>query len=329
MVIVYSEELLRHDQWQDHPESPFRLKTLRKKLESEGLWNDVIEPEMITEDDVLRVHTKNHIEKIKRGGNVPADPDTMLRNDTYELAMISASAASTAVRYAMLGHPSIALTRPPGHHAGKERIGGFCYLNNAAIAAESAGVRTMIIDIDAHHCNGTEEIFYDRDDVLVVSLHESDLYWNSGYLEDVGTGKGEGYNLNIPVPPGSGNKTYFAAMDEIVIPVMRIFRPELVIVSLGVDAHYADANARMLLNTQGYVEICRRICGECGDGRIAFILEGGYHLRATAEVVAGVAGLFSGKDIKPEYNEEKGEQSNGAREIRKAKEYLSRFWNIK
>lgn len=328
MAIVYTEELLEHEQWPDHPESPLRLKTLRKKFEQEGLWNDIVEPEAIDESILQKVHSPEHIERLKAGGNIPADPDTMLRDSTYRLAMLSASVAATAVRYAMKGEPSIALTRPPGHHAGKNHIGGFCYLNNAAIAAESTGARTMIIDLDVHHCNGTEEIFYERDDVMVVSLHEANFYWNSGYIESLGDGNGERYNINIPIPSGSGNETYMKAMDEIVIPIIRNFGPELIIVSIGVDGHYADPNSHMLLNTQGYIELCRRIYNESKDGRIAFILEGGYHLRATAEVLAGVAGLFVGKDIKPEYGEEKGEHSNGLREMRKAKEFFSKYWDL-
>lgn len=328
MAIVYTEELLEHEQWRDHPESPLRLKTLRKKFEQEGLWKNIVGPDKIDESILLKVHTPEHIGRLKKGGNIPADPDTMLRDSTYGCALLSASVAATAVRYAMNGEPSIALTRPPGHHAGKNHIGGFCYLNNVAIAAETAGVRTVIIDLDVHHCNGTEEIFYSRNDVMVVSLHEANFYWNSGYIESLGEGEGERFNVNIPIPSGSGNATYMKAMEEIVIPVIRDFNPELIIVSIGVDGHYADPNSHMLLNTQGYIELCKRIYGESKGGKIAFVLEGGYHLRATAEVLAGVAGLFEGKEIKPEYGEEKGEHSNGLREVRKAKEFFSKYWGL-
>jgi Deacetylases, including yeast histone deacetylase and acetoin utilization protein len=323
MVIVYHEDLLRHEHWPDHPESPFRLKTLRKKFEQEGLWNDVVGPEMVSEDTILKIHGQEYIDRLKAGGNIPLDPDTMLRDDTYGFALLSASVAATAAKYALSGKPSIALSRPPGHHAGKCRAGGFCYLNNAAIAAASAGVRTAIVDLDVHHCNGTEEIFYDKSDVLVISLHEADFYWDSGYLEDQGEFGGEGYNVNIPIPAGSGNKTYEQAVDEIVTPILREFKPELIIVCLGIDAHYCDPNAHMLLNTQGYIELCRKLADEAKDGKIMFLMEGGYHLRATAEVFAGVAGIFVGKEIKPEYGDDKGEQSNGKKELRKIKEFLA------
>ncbi|MFA6710472.1 MAG: histone deacetylase [Candidatus Methanomethylophilaceae archaeon] len=328
MTIVYCEQLLEHTQWADHPESPLRLKTMKKKLEKEDLWHDVIEPEPITEDMLYGVHTKAHIEKLKKGGNYPIDPDTFLHDDTYGLAMLSASVAVTAVRSALKGHPTIGLTRPPGHHAGRDHMGGFCYINNVAVAVDNAKTRTAIVDIDVHHCNGTEEIFYSRDDVMVISIHEANFYWNSGYLENTGEGKGKNFNINIPIPAGSGNRSYLMAMDEIIVPVIRRYDPELIVVSLGVDGHYCDPNSHMLLNTQGYIELCRRLFDIAKDGKIAFILEGGYHLRATAEVVAGVVGMFSNKEIKPEYGEDKGDQSNGPREVRKDKEYIARAWDI-
>jgi len=328
MVIVYHEDLLQHVQWPDHPESPLRLKTIIKKLDQEGLLSSVIGPDPISEDLILKVHTPEHIERLKAGGNWPIDPETMLNDNTYGLALLSASVAVKAVMCAMSGRPAIALTRPPGHHAGSNSAGGFCYLNNAAIAAEAAGVRTVIVDVDVHHGNGTEGIFYERDDIMVISIHQNHLYHGSGIAEDTGLGKGKGYNINIPIPPGSGNKTYESAVNDIMIPIIRKFGPELIIVSLGVDAHYCEPNAQMLMNTQGYINVCRKLYNESKDGKIAFILEGGYHLRATAEVVAGVAALFECREIKPEYGDDKGEQSNGMREVRKLKEFFSGLWGL-
>ncbi|MCL2607467.1 MAG: histone deacetylase [Methanomassiliicoccaceae archaeon] len=326
MKIVYDDAVTEHVQWPEHLESPFRIKTLIKKLEKEGLWKDIIAPVMITDDDVLKVHTEKLLNRLKSGGNIPIDPDTMLRDETYEYAMVSASVAVTAVRTAMNGTPALALTRPPGHHAERDRMCGFCYLNNVAIAVEAAGVRTAIVDIDVHHCNGTEEIFYDRDDVLVIDIHETGIFPLTGPRESIGSGAGEGYTVNIPIPAGSGNRTYERAMEDIVIPILREFKPELIVVSLGVDAHYCDPAAHMLLNTEGYIGLCDRLIRESKDGKIAFILEGGYHLRATAEVVAGMLSIFEGSEIFLEYNDDKGEQSNGLREVRKIREYLGERW---
>ncbi|MDR0791541.1 MAG: histone deacetylase [Methanomassiliicoccaceae archaeon] len=328
MAIVYHKKVLAHMQWEGHPESPFRAKTLKKKLMQEGLWNDVVPPVMIRDDDVLKVHTAELLNRLRGGGHIPLDPDTLLKDETYGLAMLSASVATTAVKLAMGGVPSFAVTRPPGHHAGKDFMGGFCYLNNVAIAVEAAGVRTAIVDIDVHHGNGTENVFYGRDDVLLIDMHEDNHYPYTGKKEDTGTGKGEGYTVNIPLPPGCGNNAYRIAMDEIVIPVLRKFDPELIVVSLGVDGHYCDPHSNMSLNTQGYIELCKSLIEESKNGKIAFVLEGGYHLRSTAEVAAGILASLEGKEIKPEYNEERPENSNGPRAVRKIREFFAERWNL-
>ena len=283
---------------------------------------------MINEEDVLKVHTQRQLNRLKENVGVPVDPDTVIKAGTYGHAMLSASVAVTAVKNAMKGIPTFAMTRPPGHHAGKDWMGGFCYLNNVAIAAEAAGVRTAIVDLDVHHCNGTENIFYERNDILVIEAHEDGLYPCTGQKENIGSGIGTGYNVNIPIPAGSGNKTYERAMEEIILPILREFSPELIIVSLGVDAHYCDQTSHMLLNTQGYVDLYKRLIDASTNKKIAFVLEGGYHLRATAEVVAGVLASLEGRTIQPEYNEDKGEQSNGLREVRKVKEHFGERWKL-
>jgi len=327
MAIVFHKHVLDHKQWEGHPESPFRIKTLKKKLVSEKLWNDVIPPTMIKDSDVLKVHSKEHLERLKAGGNLPVDCDTMLRDETYGFAMVSASIAVTAVGLALQNMPALAITRPPGHHAGRDSMGGFCYLNNVAIAVESAGVRTAIVDLDVHHGNGTEEIFYGRPDVLFIDIHEDGLYTGTGQAENMGEGRGERYTVNIPIPMASGNQAYKKAVKEIVLPVLREFKPELIVVSLGVDAHYCNPNSHMSLNTQGYIDVCKSLIDE-SDGRIAFVLEGGYHLRATAEVVAGVMATLEGRTIRPEYNENKFENIKASQELEKVKEQIGKFWNL-
>ncbi|MCL2711703.1 MAG: histone deacetylase [Methanomassiliicoccaceae archaeon] len=328
MAIVYHSKVLEHVQWEDHPESPFRIKTLTKKLKKERLWGDVISPIMINDEDVLKVHTEDHLASLKCSENVMRDQDTLQTKRTYGLAMLSASIAKTAVGVALSGVPTLAITRPPGHHAEREYAGGFCYLNNVAIAVEAAGVRTAIIDLDAHHGNGTEEIFYGRDDVLFIDCHESELYTGTGQKEDLGTHSGEGYTINIPLPPGSGNRAYRKAMNEIIIPIIREYGPELIVVSLGVDAHYCDPNSNLRLSTQGYVDACKALIKESVDGKIAFVLEGGYHLRATAEVVAGVLAAFEGKEIVPEYNEDMEDGLGGVIAVENVRKFLKRHWNI-
>lgn len=328
MAIIYHEELVQHDHWPNHPESPFRLRSIRKKLEQDGLWNDIIIPQRLDESDLLEVHSLEHIERIRRGGNIPMDPDTMLKDQTYELANLAAGAAYEAVKTALRGDVSIALTRPPGHHARANQAGGFCYFNNVAVAAQKSHVRTAIVDIDAHHGNGTEEIFYCRDDVLFISLHQLECFPSTGHLQDVGDKEGKGYNVNIPLLNGSGNKVYRLAFDQIVEPILNIFSPDLVLVSLGVDAHYCDTMSNMNLNTPGYVSLGKKLIDFMDGTNVAFVLEGGYHLRATAEVVAGVVASFENKTIKPEYTEEREEPTMAENMVTMAKKEHSKYWNI-
>jgi len=328
MVIVHHEELMEHDHWPQHPESPFRLRSIRKKLEQEGLWNEVQEPAPLREEDLLRVHGNDHVERIRKGGNLPLDPDTMLKDQTYHLANLAASVATEAVQRARKGEMAFAITRPPGHHARANQAGGFCYFNNAAVATAKANVRTAIVDIDAHHGNGTEEIFYLRDDVLFISLHQIEGYPGTGHLEDVGSGEGLGFNVNIPLEMGSGNRSYMRAYDEIVEPILRSFSPELLVVSIGVDAHYSDAMSNMNLNTPGYTNLAHRLIDFMDHGDIAFVLEGGYHLRATAEVVAGVVSAFEGKEISPEYKEERPEPPEAEGKLLQIKKWHGKRWTL-
>lgn len=328
MAIIYHEELVQHDHWPNHPESPFRLKSIKKKLEQEGLWTDIIVPQRLDEKDLLEVHSLEHIERIRKGGNMPMDPDTMLKDQTYDLANLAAGAAYEAAKKALDGKMSIALTRPPGHHARANQAGGFCYFNNVAVAAQKSHVRTAIVDIDAHHGNGTEEIFYCRDDVLFISLHQMDCFPGTGHFQDIGDKEGRGYNVNIPLEKGSGNKVYSQAFEQIVEPILRIFSPKLTMVSLGVDAHYCDTLSNMNLNTPGYVSLSKRLMELMDYSNLAFVLEGGYHLRATAEVVAGVVSAFEGKNIKPEYTEEREEPVTADSMLALAKREHSKHWDI-
>ncbi|MFA7341707.1 MAG: histone deacetylase [Candidatus Methanomethylophilaceae archaeon] len=328
MVIIHHEDLMEHDHWPQHPESPFRLRSIRKKLEQEGLWTEVQEPAPLTDEDLLRVHSRDHVDRIRKGGNMPLDPDTMLKDQTFQLATLAAAVATESVQRALKGEMSFALTRPPGHHARANQAGGFCYFNNVAVAVGKAKARTAIVDLDAHHGNGTEEIFYCRDDVLFISLHQMEGYPGTGHLQDVGAEQGLGYNINIPLEIGSGNHSYMKAYEEIVEPILRAFSPDLLIVSLGVDAHYSDTLSNMNLNTPGYLSICQRLMNFMDRRNVAFVLEGGYHLRATAEVVASVVSSFQGKQIFHEYAEERPEPPGAEGKLIQAKKEHGKRWTL-
>ena len=173
--------------------------------------------------------------------------------------------------------------RPPGHHAGRDYGGGFCIFNNAALAAESAlraGLsRVAVVDFDVHHGNGTQDIFYHRGDVLFASIHEMILYPGTGNIDEVGVDAGFGATVNVPLPVGAGDEHYAAAFNRVIIPALRVFEPELIIVSAGYDGHHDDPIAHMNLTAGAFYDIASQIQAAAETlcaGRACFILEGGY-----------------------------------------------------
>ena len=193
------------------------------------------------------------------------------------------------------------LARPPGHHAGPDYGGGFCYLNNVAVAAAdqvAQGRRVAILDYDPHPGNGTSEICADDATALYVSTHQYGIYPGTGAAEDVGMGEGRGFNVNIPFTAGCGDASFHAAYDEIIEPIVRAYRPDVILVSLGVDAHYRDPLTSLALSSAGYVDLLARtarlakdVCGR----RLVVALEGGDHLPALAEGVAGTGPRLRGR----------------------------------
>ena len=227
------------------------------------------------------------------------DPDTVASETSYEAALLSAGCTLAAV-----DHEGFALVRPPGHHALPARAMGFCLIDNIAVAARYAQAelgleRVAIVDWDVHHGNGTEEIFLDDPSVLTISLHQDGLYpADSGQLAVRGTGAGEGRNVNIPLPAGTGDDGYVHAFDEVVAPLVRGFAPDLILVGAGQDASATDPLGRMSITVPGYraltdraVALAAEVCG----GRLVVMLEGGYSLMhvplANHAILEGLAGL--------------------------------------
>src|SRR6058998_1573219 len=233
------------------------------------------------------------------------------------------------------GRPTVALVRPPGHHAGPDYGGGFCYLNNVAVAAAdqvAEGRRVAVLDYDAHHGNGTRDIFADSASVLYLSTHEYGIYPGTGPAEDVGTGEGRGFTVNIPFSAGCGDTSYLAAHDRIVEPIVEEFRPDLILVSLGIDAHYRDPLTSLVLSSPGYVELvtrsvalATRLCGS----RFAVALEGGYHLDALGEVIAGVVARFRGRSIPLALSEVLDDKGRGGRASEGTIRTHRPFWNLR
>ncbi len=297
-----------------HPESPARLAAVLDALERDpdlaGLSLAAAAP--VDPAVVGRVHTAAHIRAIEvaaaRGGGW-IDTDTYCTAGSARAALHAVGAAVTGMGQVLDGTAgaALALVRPPGHHATADRAMGFCLFNNAAIAVRSAQVesgvaRVAIIDIDVHHGNGTQDIFYDDPAVLYCSLHQWPLYPGSGLAAETGGQGAPGATVNCPLDPGSGDAEWLAAFDAAVAPAVRQHRPELLVVSAGYDAHAADPLAGLRLSTGAYHAIALRVAalaGELCGGRSLWVLEGGYDLPALAASVDNTVRALAGLPALP------------------------------
>lgn len=330
MAIVFHERYFDHVQYEGHPESPERLAVPIKRMLEFDVWKDVTRPEAATEEDLQLAHTTRHVAWIKNAPEGFLDPDTYIHKETFEIALLAAGGMIEAARIACChGEPTLALVRPPGHHAGRDFCGGFCYFNNIAIAARKMGLeRTAIVDIDVHHGNGTEDIFIEDDKVLFISTHQRGIYPGTGAAENVGKGKGEGFNINIPLRGGIGDATYMMVFDRLVEPILHQFDPQMILVSIGVDAHYADPLASLALSSRAYLELCSRLINVAPEKRIAFVLEGGYALEATAEVLSALAGHFSGVEVPMQQIYSKDVEGSGKEELETIIEIQKKYWDL-
>jgi acetoin utilization deacetylase AcuC-like enzyme len=309
-ALLRSSAFLGHDTG-EHVENPRRLLAIDAELRRRDLLAG--RPEVsfspASRDAIERVHDVRYIDLLERvtsAGGAWLDADTMIGPDSYEVAQFAAGAGIAAVDAALddIVKRSMVLARPPGHHATNQRGMGFCLINSIAVAAAHAlarGVnRVAIVDWDVHHGNGTQDIFYETDKVLFCSIHQSPLYPGTGDLTEKGIGPGWGFTLNIPVPSGEGDSTYLRMFDEIIAPGVREYRPELVLISAGFDAHEADPLGSMRVTETGFRAMAERtiaLAEETASGRIVAFLEGGYDPRGLARSVAEVIeALDTGSD---------------------------------
>ncbi|MEZ5074415.1 MAG: histone deacetylase [Solirubrobacterales bacterium] len=307
MGLYYSHpSSLRHDTG-PHPENPGRIRAIEATLEAAG-WPSLVRAEAPAAERSLieRVHGAALIDAIERlcaTGGGAIDLDTVVVPASWEAALRAAGAAAEASRALLAGEHDFAFCgmRPPGHHAESNRSMGFCLFNNAAIGAahaiaECGAERVLIVDWDVHHGNGTAEIFDRRDDVLYASIHQSPLYPGTGGPGEIGSGPGDGMTLNLPVPPGSGENEFVGLVEHVVCPVGRSWRPDLIVVSAGYDAHVGDPLANCLLKEQDYGTMAaavRDLGAEVG-APILVCLEGGYDQRALAASVLETVHALAG-----------------------------------
>ncbi|HZU07783.1 MAG TPA: histone deacetylase [Chloroflexota bacterium] len=292
-----------------HPEAPSRVTTAWARLEQHGLGLDLAreEPEPVNLADLERVHTAAHIRHIRSlaaAGGGWIDADTFVTPASYDAALVAAGGAVEACAAVLAGRyqNAFVLLRPPGHHALADRAMGFCLFNNVAVAAAWAlaaggAERVLIVDLDVHHGNGTQEIFYERADVCYFSVHQYPLYPGTGRLNETGAGMGAGYTVNLPLPPGSGDAVYTRAFDAVLTPLAWRYRPDLILVSAGYDAYWRDPLADMRLTVDGYAVLLERLRALAADlcgGRLVVVLEGGYHLEGLAAAVVASCQVLAG-----------------------------------
>jgi acetoin utilization deacetylase AcuC-like enzyme len=305
VLLSTHERYLDHDTGRSHPERPARLEAVLAGTRAAGVDDAIVGvvPRPATRPELERVHPAVFLDAVDRfcaagGGHI--DADTRTSPESFAAAVLAAGAGVDAIERLDAGEADAAFcaVRPPGHHATASRSMGFCLFNNVAVSAAALadrGDRVLIVDYDAHHGNGTQDIFYADPRVLYVSMHEYPLYPGTGRLDETGAGDGVGATVNLPLPSGATGDVYLAAVDDLVTPLAEEFAPTWVIVSAGFDAHRADPLTGLGLSAGDYADLTARIVGLVPAGRRLVFLEGGYDLGAltdsTAACIAALAGV--------------------------------------
>ena len=303
MLLISSPRFEEHVTPPGHPERPERAHVFDVvAIDYSRRGGRVVEPLAATREQLARVHDDQHLDRIEGTSGRPSmlDADTFTSPESYEIALLAAGAAVQAARHALQnGEPAAALVRPPGHHAERDKAMGFCLYNNVAVAAAealAAGLeRVAIVDIDVHHGNGTQWMFYDDPRVLYISSHQFPFYPGTGAADEVGAGEGRGFTVNIPLEAGATDADVDLVYRSIAVPVLEQFAPGLTLVSAGFDAHESDPLASLRMSAQGYRSIVGRLSDAARrSGPLALVTEGGYDLPALRECLEATVGVLAG-----------------------------------
>jgi acetoin utilization deacetylase AcuC-like enzyme len=340
MFIVHSARFAEHTPPPGHPERPERadvMEAIASRWRERGC--QTMEPRAATDEQLARVHDAAYLRQIAAtaGRAVALDPDTFTSPESCDVAHLAAGAAVNAVERVVAGGETTAmvLVRPPGHHAERDRAMGFCLFNNVAVAAAHArtlGVaRVAIVDYDVHHGNGTQHMFERDPHVLYVSTHQFPYYPGTGAADEVGIGDGRGFTVNVPLEAGALDDDYRVAFSEIVIPVVRQFAPDLLIVSAGFDAHEHDPLAGMRLTTPAFAAMTadlRAVAADCCAARMVVVTEGGYDLHALGASIDVVAETLSAARATSSWPSSGMPSSRGSAGAAAARAALAGFWNL-
>jgi acetoin utilization deacetylase AcuC-like enzyme len=326
MVVLFGrhEEFAAHATGEWHPERAERLEAVFSGVEDSPAAEETIsfEPRRATRGELEIVHDPLYIERIEDhclSGGGHLDQDTVAAPASFDAALRAAGAGLDAVERLRNGDGDVAFlaVRPPGHHALEARAMGFCLFNNVAVTAGSIaaqGERVMVLDWDAHHGNGTQDIFYERSDVLYVSLHQFPFYPGTGSLSEVGSGAGRGATVNLPFPAGTAGDAYRLAFDDVVAPLAEEFAPGWLLISAGFDAHRADPLTDLGLTAGDFADLSSRAVRFVPRGRLIAFLEGGYDLTSLALCVGACVAALGGVDYRPEAASQ-GKTTEHARDV--------------
>ena len=307
-ILVHSTQFAEHLTPPGHPERSERADVMDAiAAEWRQAGGEVVAPRAATREQLARVHDHEYLRRIEEtaGTSVQLDPDTFTSPDTYEVAHLAAGAVVDAVERVMGGTHTraLALVRPPGHHAERGKAMGFCFYNNVAVAAAHAralgAARVAIVDYDVHHGNGTQHMFERDPSVLYVSTHQYPFYPGTGDAAEIGVGDGRGFTINVPLEAGSVNEDYRVAFAEVIVPALRRFKPDLILVSAGFDAHERDPLGGMRLTSPAFAAMThdlRAVADEHCAGRLVAVTEGGYDLKALAESLRAVVSVLGPAD---------------------------------
>jgi len=300
---------LKHIPPEAHPENPGRLEVITPLLARPQYAGTLLPfpAKAALFRDLTRIHDRAYLDRLAEtaGTETPVfmDPDTYISAGSWEAARYAAGATVVAIDGLLDGafDSAFVFPRPPGHHAEIDRTCGFCLINNVAVAAahataERALSRVLVLDWDIHHGNGTQHSFYDRRDVLYMSLHQHPYFPGTGAVGETGTGEGKGFNVNVPLPAGRGDRDYLAIFRDVFLPIALQYRPELILVSAGFDPYYLDPLGGMKVTAEGFGRMTRALvdlADEVCAGRIAFVLEGGYHLEGLRDSVRWVLDVLT------------------------------------
>ena len=340
VILIHSDRFAEHQTPPGHPERPERAEVMDAVADQ---WRErgaeIVAPRAATHEQLARVHDPDYIRRISETAlkSRQLDPDTYTSPESYEISLLAAGAAIDAVERVMAGshHAAVAMVRPPGHHAERGRAMGFCLFNNVAVAAAHAraegAAKVAIVDYDVHHGNGTQHIFEADRHVLYVSTHQFPYYPGTGAADEIGRQTGLGFTVNVPLEVGAVDDDYRMAFSAIVLPVLRQFEPDLILVSAGFDAHERDPLGGMRLTTAAFAAMTldlRAVAEECCRGRIVSITEGGYDLQALGSSLDAVIAAHAGEASPAQWPSSGIAPSRGEAAVAEVRPILAPFWTI-